>query len=147
MPAELPKKQKFKNLEEVLDEDSYFDLLAQRIDTFKYADATNTMKISRETISSQHLLQPNGTVNILKHTPGPRGTAKQVQSPLQSFNLFFTDEMLEQVVTYTNNSIKPAMERFLLKESDKYPHFRKVDKVDISAFIGFLYLRAVFCLN
>ena len=41
------------------------------------------------------------------------------------------------------------MERFsdLLEESDKYPHFRKVDKMDLSAFIGLLYLRAAFRLN
>ena len=70
---------------------------------------------------------------ILKHKPGPASTAKQVETPLQSFNLFFTDEMLEKIVTYTNNSMEPAMGRFsnLLKESDKYPHFWKVDKIDI----------------
>ena len=57
--------------------------------------------------------------------------------------------MVEKVLTYSNNSIESAMERFsdLLKESDKYPHFRKVDKIDISAFIGLLYLRAAFRLN
>ena len=38
MPAELPKKQKFKNLDEVLDEDNYVDLPAQRKRTFKNAD-------------------------------------------------------------------------------------------------------------
>ena len=57
--------------------------------------------------------------------------------------------MLEKVVTYTNNSIEPAMERFpdLLKESGKYRHFWKVDKINISVFIGLLYLRAAFRLN
>ena len=107
------------------------------------------MKINWETIPSQQSLQQRGTMNILKHKPGPRGSAKQVQIPFQSFSLFFKDEMLEKVVTYTNNSIEPAVERFsdLLKESDKYQHFRKVDKTDISAFIGLLYLRAVFRLN
>ena len=149
MPAELPKKEKFKNLDKVLDEDSYVDLPVQRKRTCKYADVKNTMKINLEAIPSQQSLQPRGTVNILKHKPGPRGTAKQVQTPLESFNLFFTDEMLEKVVTYTNNSIEPAMERFsdLLKESDKYLNFRKVDKIDITAFIGLLYLRAAFRLN
>ena len=107
------------------------------------------MKINWETIPSQQSLQPRGTVSTLKHKPGPRGTAKQVQTPLQSFNLFFTDKILENVVTYTNSSIESAMERFsdILKECDKYPHFRKVDKIDISAFIGLLYLRAAFRLN
>ena len=81
------------------------------------------MNIDWETIPSQQLLQPRGVVNILKHKPRSSGTAKQAQVPLQSFNLFFTDEILEKVVTYTANSIEPAMKIFskFLKESDKYP--------------------------
>ena len=57
--------------------------------------------------------------------------------------------MIEKIVTHTNDVIETAMERFtdLLEESDKYPHFRKVDKMDISAFIGLLYLRTAFRLN
>ena len=41
------------------------------------------------------------------------------------------------------------MERFpnILKESDKYPDFQKVGKIDISAFNGLLYLCTGFRLN
>ena len=53
MPAELLKKQKFKNLDKFLNEDNYVDLLAQRKRTFKYADTKNIMKINWETIPSQ----------------------------------------------------------------------------------------------
>ena len=146
--AELPKKQKFKNLDEVLDENKYIDLPVQRNRTFKYSDAKKTMEIKWETNPNQ-VLHQRGAVNIMKHRPGPRGAAKRAQSPIEAFNLFFTDEMLEKVVMYTNNAIEPAMEGFanLLEESDKYPHFRKVDKIDISSFIGLLYLRAAFRLN
>ena len=86
------------------------------------------MKINWKTIPSQQSLQPREVVNILKKKPGPRGTSKQVQTPLQSLNLFFTDEVSEKVVTYPSNSIEPAMERFsdLLKESDKNPHQREL---------------------
>ena len=86
MPAELLKKQKFKNLDKVLDEDNYVNLPAQRKCIFKHEDAKNTMKINWETIRSEQSLQLNKTVNILKHKPGPGGTAKQVQTPLESFN-------------------------------------------------------------
>ena len=57
--------------------------------------------------------------------------------------------MIEKIVTHTNDVIQAAMERLadLLEESDIYPHFLKVDKMDISAFIGLLYLRAAFRLN
>lgn len=40
------KKQKFENLDKVLDDDNYVDLPAQRKRTFKYADAKNIMKIN-----------------------------------------------------------------------------------------------------
>ena len=43
-------------------------------------------------------------------------------------------------MTYTNNFIESAMERF----SD--PHFAKVDITEILAFIGLLYLRTAFRL-
>ena len=56
MPAELPKKQKFKNLDEDLDEDSYVDLLAQRKRTFKYADAKNTIPAKISTLFQRCLL-------------------------------------------------------------------------------------------
>lgn len=42
-----------------------------------------------------------GAVNILNDKEGARGIAKQVQIPLESFNLFFTDEMLKKIVTCT----------------------------------------------
>ena len=121
MSAELPKKQQLENLDEILNEDKFVDLRPQRKRIFKHADPKNTKNIDWEAIPSQQLLQPREVVNILRHKPGPSGTAKQAQVPLQSFNLFFTDEILEKVVTYTTNSIEPAMKRFskFFKESDK----------------------------
>ena len=53
MSTELPKKQKFKNLDKALDQDNYVDLPAQRKRTFKHADAENTMNINWKTIPSQ----------------------------------------------------------------------------------------------
>ena len=121
MSAELPKKQQLENLDEILNEDKFVDLRPQRKRIFKHADPKNTMNIDWDAIPSQQLLQPRGVVNILRQKPGPSGTAKRAQVPLQSFNLFFTDEILEKVVMYTTNSIEPAMKRFskFFKESDK----------------------------
>ena len=149
LPVERPKKQKFKSLDEVLDDDKYIDLPNQESRVFKYTDAKKTMVINWETDGNQNFLRQRGTANIVKNKPGPRGIAKRAQTPIDSFNLFFTDKMIEKIVTHTNDVIETAMERFadLLEESDKYPHFRKVDKMDISAFIGLLYLRAAFRLN
>ena len=63
------------------------------------------------------------------------------------FKLFFTDDILEKIYLYSNNSIEPALEQFstLLAESNKCPDFWKVDEVDIS--FGLLYLWAAFRVN
>lgn len=77
----------------------------------------------------------------MKNTPGPRGPSKKVQTAFASFELFFTKKTIDDIVKYTNENVKPAMERFanLLEEFDKYPHFRLVDDVDILGYFGFLY--------
>ena len=57
--------------------------------------------------------------------------------------------MIDKLVIYTNASIQPLLEKFedVLDDSDKYPHFKLVDQIDMKAFIGILYLRAAFRLN
>ena len=40
------------------------------------------MKMNWETIPSQQSLHQREFVNILKHKSGPRGTVKQVQTPI-----------------------------------------------------------------
>ena len=50
---------------------------------------------------------------------------------------------------YTNASIQGFLDRFagVLEGSNKYPHVKLVDEVDIEAFIGIMYLRSAFGLN
>ena len=63
--------------------------------------------------------------NILKNVPGPRGAAKYVQTPIESFRLFFTGEMVNDFVGYTNDVIRSVLERFsgVLEAPTKYMHF------------------------
>ena len=37
--------------------------------------------------------------------PGPRGAAKYSRTPLEAFQLFFSDEMVENIVKFTNVEI------------------------------------------
>ena len=133
---ELPRKQKFKNLDEVLDESKYADLPPQPDLSFSYSDAKKTMQITWNAIPENGNLQHRGAQNILKNTPGPRGAAKYVQTPIEAFRLFFTDNMVNNIVRYTNYAIRPVIERFsdVLEASDKYTHFRLVDCIDIRAY-------------
>ena len=136
---EMPRKQKFKNLDKVLD----VDLPAQPDLIFSYTDAKKTVAINWNTNSENGNLQPRGAENILKNVLGLRGAVKYVQTPIESFRLFFTDEIVNNIVGYTNDVIRTVLERFsVLEASTKYSHFRLVDHMDIRAFLGILYLRA-----
>ena len=146
---ELPRKQKFKNLDEVLDESNYVDLTAQPDLSFSYIDARKTMTINWNTNPENGNIRPRGKENIFKNVPGPRGAAKYVQTPIESFSLFFTDEMVNNIVGYTNDVIRPVLEKFsdVLDASTKYTHFRLVYHMDIQAFLCILYLRAALRVN
>ena len=80
---------------------------------------------------------------------GPRGAAKYVQTPIESFRLFFTGGMVYDIVGYTNDVIRSVLERFsdVLDPSTKYTHFRLVDLMDIRTFLGILYLKAALTVN
>ena len=53
------------------------------------------------------------------------------------------------IVQYTKKNIQPVIDNISdhLEGSTKYSHVKLVDRVDVEAFIGILYLRAAFRLN
>ena len=53
------------------------------------------------------------------------------------------------IVQYTKKNIQPVIDNFSdhLEGSTKYSHVKLVDRVDVEAFIGILYLGAAFRLN
>ena len=146
---EPTRKQKFKNLNQVMNENNYLDIPGQPKKVFRYQDTKKTIKIKWHPNSEDTKLQQCGSNNILKHTPGSRGPGKSVQTPLESFNLFFSKEMIDNIVKYTNQNIKPAMDRFadVFDKSDIYTHFCSVASNDILAYIGLLYLRGALNVN
>ena len=135
-------------LDDVFDE-SNVDLPVQPDLSFSYTGARRIMTINWNTDPENGNLRPRGAENILKNVPGPRSAAKYVQMPIESFRLFFTDEMVNSIVGYTNDVIQPVLEKFsdALEASTKYTHFHLVDHMDIRTFLGILYLRAALRLN
>ena len=110
---ELPRKQKFKNLNEVLDESNYADLPAQPDLSFSYTDARKTMTINWNKNPENGNLRPRGAENILKNVSGPRGATKYVQTPIDFFRLFFTDEMVNDIVIQQCYPLVMSFDQFL----------------------------------
>ena len=131
-----------------MNEDNYAALPPQENRKFLYSDVKKTVNITWNTVSDENVHR-RGAENICENVPGPRGTAKYAKTPVEAFTLFFTKSMIKNIVRYTIVVIQPAIERFsdLFEQSDKYPHSRLVDQLDVEAFIGILYLRAAFRVN
>ena len=87
--------------------------------------------------------------NILRGAEGPRGRGKAAKTPVEDFELFITDEMMQDVLNNTNKNIRNFVTRFhdVLKESSKYSYIKETDLIELKALIGLLYLTAALQLN
>ena len=86
---------------------------------------------------------------LLLFHPGLRGDAKNVSNLLESFYLFISNDMINEVVTNTINSIPDFCEHFrdILAGNDKYSYCAITDSIEIKAFFGLLYIRAALNVN
>lgn len=74
--------------------------------------------------------------NIMTVLPGPQGPARAAITPLQMWECFFTDEVLEVIVVHTNEEIERRQQRYT--EDARYVQL--TDLIELKAFIGLLYL-------
>ena len=82
--------------------------------------------------------------DIIKGKPGvTEDAAKSADTPRKSFELFFTDEMMETKMT--NKKINKTLERLsdVINTSNKYPYLKTMDVVEMNAFIGLMYIRGL----
>ena len=108
----VPRKQKFKNLDDVLDLNNYNVLPPQKLITFHYSDAKGQFVMDWTTAKQGTSLRRAPNQNVIKHKPGPRRQAKQVTDSLETFSLFITDNMLTTIVEYTNSNIQNFQRKF-----------------------------------
>ena len=125
-----PRKQKFKNLDEVVNEKNYDELPQQK--KFQATVETKDKKFRIKYTTNKPVNQLNKTPsqNILKHALGPR---------LNSFRgifLFINHEMLNTIVENTNTVIETFLvgKQDMINDSDRYSSYKKVDLTDIKAF-------------
>ena len=110
---EVLRKQKFVNIGEITALDSFDSLPPQEQNVFHYSDAESTFVMNWRT-DKKSLVGRVSACFVATVRPGPRGDAKNVSNPLESFHLFISDDMINQVVTNVNNSISDFRERFSL---------------------------------
>lgn len=75
--------------------------------------------------------------NIIRSSySGPVGQALNCQHPIDCFNLFITSDILDLIVTHTNERIRINQKKYNKLES----FIHETDRDEIEAFIGLLYL-------
>ena len=148
---QLPRKQLFKTLDQCCDETNYQHLEVQNEENKSYAYTSVDKKFTREwhTKKERGVSGRAANQNILRGAEGPRGRSKAVKTPVEGFEHFITDEMMQDVVNNTNKDIRNFMTHFhdVLKESSKYAYVKETDLIELKVLIGLLYLRATLQLN
>lgn len=76
--------------------------------------------------------------NIVTHLPGVKGVAKNAKTPLDCWNLFFSEEMLVSIVKNINTYIEAISEKYQ-RSRDAKP----TNLPEIKALFGLLYLAGI----
>ncbi|CAG4960926.1 unnamed protein product [Colias eurytheme] len=70
--------------------------------------------------------------NIIYHLPGVKSVARDKKSPIQCFSLFITDDMIADIVNYTNEKIR--------LQSTNDPQKSETTLTEMKALFGLLFL-------
>lgn len=73
-----------------------------------------------------------------QHAPGIKEAGKSALKLIQAFELYFTDEILNKIVDYTNEKIDQVRGKY-----SREHHAKTTNLVEIKAVIGLLYLAGV----
>ena len=85
--------------------------------------------------------------NVIRNKPGLSLLAKNKETELECFELFFTNEMMRNIA-HMNRRIQETTNQ--LDKMDQWPYrayVKEIDEVDFRAFIGLVYLRGLYGLN
>ncbi|XP_045508885.1 piggyBac transposable element-derived protein 4-like [Colias croceus] len=77
--------------------------------------------------------------NLITHLPGCKDAARHKKTHLECFETFFTDEIVDMVLKYTNQKISLRMEN-----STSNPSYGETNKAELKAVFGLLFLAGLF---
>ena len=152
---EVVAKQKFRTLDEVTNLDNFDDPPIQEVANYEYSDKKKTFVVKWHTTNNTPAdmqLDRRGrrsAENIARTKGGPTAASRNVENPVDSWELFFTDEILKMIIDSTNRKIDTFREEYNdeLEQNDKNTHCRNIDLIELKAFFGIMYLRGAKHLN
>ena len=86
---------------------------------------------------------------MISNKPGLSAKSNGVEIEIQAFQLFFTDEILDIIVSHTNKRIDASIGEIPpdTLQNGKYPNLKPVDRIDVLSVIGLMHLRGLYGLN
>ena len=132
----VPKKLTFETLSESLNEQDYDPVVPQE------------RKIYKANVEKDEVLKwttkPNNSRKrnvIIRNKPGPSRRATDIKTPLDSWSLLMTDDILLEIVTNTNKNIEAFVNEHVgFDENDKITFTEPTNIREIRALIGLFYL-------
>ena len=95
--ATIQRKQKFRTLDHVLNDNNYDNAPPHTERSFEYTDSNGKVKMEWKTNKDKQI-HKRGAENVYKNKLGPQRAAKSVKNPYSSFKIFFTDKMMDNIV-------------------------------------------------
>ncbi|XP_021114632.1 piggyBac transposable element-derived protein 4-like [Heterocephalus glaber] len=85
--------------------------------------------------------------NVIRFLPGVKPIGQNANTAIQCWKLFVTDDMLQDIVKYTNNEIQ--LKRSICNNSNTEKHiYHDTSLSELKAFIGLLYIAGLYnCEN
>ena len=102
---EVRRKEKFYNIEGVMDPKNYQSLPDQQDETFVWKARDKNDPTTYKWETKVNYQGKAASSNVLQNQPGPTTIAKQCTSLRELFDLYITDEMIRDVSEYTNVKI------------------------------------------
>ena len=87
--------------------------------------------------------------DVMLTKPGVSRHTRNVKTPLDSFEFFFTDKLFETITDLTNIRIEETLARTIIPECsrNKYSWLKVCTVIEMRAFIGLMYYRGLYGLN
>ena len=87
--------------------------------------------------------------DVLPSKPGLTKHTRNITTPREAFEFFMTDEIIQEIVDFTNIRIDETLVLFNVPEEsrNKYSWMKQVDLVEMKAFFGLLYYRGLYNWN
>ena len=110
---EVPTKRKSINIDEIAALDNFDNLPPREQNVFHYSHAKGTFVMNWYT-DKKSLLRRAPACNVSTVRPVSRDDAKNFSNLSESFHLFISDDMMNEILTNTNNSISDFVNAFVI---------------------------------